>query len=75
MGYTSSLAEAGLYNKSDAIERTTNAEGVTMKHVDSLLIDIDYERKLLRAKLAGLDAAERNVLGLHADVLIEPANG
>jgi len=66
-GYTDSLAEAGLFDRAEACKRLEKVSGVTMKHVDSLLGEIDYERKLLHAKLAALDAAERNVLGLRVN--------
>lgn len=65
-GYTTSLSEAGLFDKAAAIERTKNVEGVTMKHVDELLAEIDKERASIKEKLALLDKAERNILGLRA---------
>ena len=63
-GYTDSLAEAGLFDMSQAVERTSNVSGVTMVSVDVLIADIDKERRVLEMKMAALDQAERNILGL-----------
>lgn len=66
-GYTDSLAEAGLFDINEAVERTSNVEGVTMVHVDTLIAEIDRERRGLEKKMADLDRAERNILGLRAE--------
>jgi len=66
-GYTYSLAEAGIFDMSQAVTRTEKAEGVEMIHVDAVIADIDRERSILEQKMAALDKAERNILGLRVN--------
>ena len=62
-GYTSSLLEAGLFDKAEAILRS-EIPGVTMKHTDDMLAEIDRERAALKARLDLLDKHERHALEL-----------
>lgn len=55
-----------MFDIAAAIERTENVEGITMKHVDELLTEIDKERASIKEKLYLLDKAELNILGLRA---------
>ena len=60
-GYTSSLLEAGLFDKAEAMSRA-DIPGVTMKHTDEMLTEIDRERAALKARLELLDKHERHAL-------------
>ena len=72
-GYTEHLSEAGMFDKAEALKRASSVsaqtDGVHMKHVDTLLSEIDKERCELSLKLTRLDAAERHILGLRVEAV------
>ena len=66
-GYTSSIFDAGLYSRQEAVERCEHSSGVTMKRLLDYLPEIDDERKRIKARLDELDRLERMALGLRDD--------
>lgn len=67
-GYTSALAEAGIFNRNQA-DAHCQVPGVTKKSLNAMLDEIDSEREALQGRLAELDNIERRALGLKYDVV------